>query len=101
MKKIFYLAFILTLIGFIPILHQELTGCNTFGWSHLISPAVTSPDECLTLILVIPLIPSTLLSILIHFDSVYINYFFLAVTSILIYTGIGYIFTKVKKHNTT
>lgn len=102
MKKIIYIALILTLVGFIPVLHQELTGCSAFGYNHLVSQSViTTADSCATSILAVPLIPSVQLSLLLHFNSVYINYFFLGVISLLLYTLIGYLFIKIKKYNNT
>lgn len=98
MKKIISISIIFTLIGFIPVIHQELTGCSTFGYDHLVSPAViTSADSCITSLLAISLTPSVQLSRLIFFDSAYVHYFFLGVVSILIYSLIGFIIIKIKK----
>ena len=99
MKKIILVALAITLIGFIPIIQQEITGCETFGHGreHLISPAVTPPGQmCITGILAVPLIPAVQLSRLAHFDSVYANYIMLGIVSVLIYALIGYGFVKIK-----
>lgn len=102
MKKIIYIAIILTLVGFIPVIHQEIAGCSAFGYDHLGSPAViTTADSCFTGFLAIPLIPSVQLSRLLSSDSAYANYFFLGITSILLYTLAGYIVLKINKYNIT
>lgn len=98
MKKIIYIAIIVTLIGFIPVIHQELTGCSAFGYDHLASPAVmTTSDSCSTTFFAVPLIPSVQLSRVLFSNSAYINYLLLAITSIILYSGIGYIIMRVIK----
>ncbi|MFA6528088.1 MAG: hypothetical protein WCT46_00945 [Candidatus Gracilibacteria bacterium] len=99
MKKIILIALAITLINFIPVIQQEITGCETFGQAseHLISPAVTPPGQmCITTILAVPLIPAIQIFRLFHFDSVYANYVLLGVVSVLIYSLIGYGFVKIK-----
>lgn len=99
MKKILYFAIILTIIAFIPVMHQEATGCSAFAYEHLVSPSVISTaDSCLTSILAIPFIPSIQLSLFFPFNSVYLNYIFLGITSFFFYLFIGWVIMKLLKN---
>ncbi len=89
MKKIIIIPIALTIVGFIPVIHQEFSGCSAFGYEHLVSSSViTTADSCNTSILAFTLIPSVQLSRIIHFDSVYLNYFFLAIFSFVFYVSL-------------
>jgi hypothetical protein len=96
MKKVIYIAIALTLIGFIPVVHQELAGCSVFGDYLVSSTVVTTADSCATSMLAIPLIPSLQLSRLFPLGSAYLGYAFIGITSILIYTLIGGLLIRIK-----
>lgn len=97
MKKLFSILSVITIASLIPVIHQEIAGCSTFGWSHLMSSAVSTPDQCSTAILAIPLIPGVLLSVLFHTDSVYFNFALVFASTILIYAGLGILFRRISQ----
>jgi len=98
MKKIIYISIVLTLIGFVPIIHQEISSCSAFGFSHLASPAViTTADSCSTSIFASTLTLGVQLSRIFHFNSVYLNYFLLAFLNFIFYIILGKLIIIVNK----
>ena len=86
MRKAAYLAIILILVAFIPIIQQEYSGCSVFGYDHLVSKSViTTADSCSTTLISLPLLPGVILSLLFSSNSAYLNYIFIGLVSGLFY----------------